>query len=87
MVFIGHSMGGVIARLMLSDSGDTLWNGAVERFNLHGERLRRVEAAGAADPLFAAAGRRARGLHRFPHRGTDIAGDRLGRLIGVGARH
>ena len=83
MVFIGHSMGGVIARLMLSESGDTLWNGAVERFNLRGERLRRVEA-------------RLRPLARFspqpdvgraifiasPHRGTDIAGNRLGRLIG-----
>src|SRR5690606_36454414 len=39
MVFIGHSMGGVIARLMLSSSGEVLWNDALTRFKLEGERL------------------------------------------------
>lgn len=83
MVFIGHSMGGVIARLMLSESGDTLWNGAVERFNLRGERLRRVEAR--LGPLARFSPQPDVGRAVFiasPHRGTDIAGDRLGRLIG-----
>jgi len=83
MVFIGHSMGGVIARLMLSDSGDTLWNGAVERFNLRGERLRRVEARLGPLTRFSPQPDVARAVFiASPHRGTDIAGDRLGRLIG-----
>lgn len=83
MVFIGHSMGGVIARLMLSESGDTLWNGAVERFNLHGERLRRVEARLGPLARFSPQPDVGRAIFiASPHRGTDIAGDRLGRLIG-----
>ncbi|MQP76991.1 alpha/beta hydrolase [Stenotrophomonas sp. MYb238] len=83
MVFIGHSMGGVIARLMLSDSGDTLWNGAVERFNLHGERLRRVEARLGPLARFSPQPDVGRAIFiASPHRGTNIAGDRLGRLIG-----
>lgn len=83
MVFIGHSMGGVLARLMLSDPGDVLWNDALERFNLRGERLKRVEAKlgpllhfgpqpGVERAIFLAS----------PHRGTDAAGNRLGRLVG-----
>lgn len=83
MVFVGHSMGGVIARLMLSESGDTLWNGAVERFNLHGERLRRVEARLGPLARFSPQPDVGRAIFiASPHRGTDIAGDRLGRLIG-----
>lgn len=83
MVFIGHSMGGVIARLMLSESGDTLWNGAVERFNLRGERLRRVEARLGPLARFSPQPDVGRAIFiASPHRGTDIAGDRLGRLIG-----
>ncbi len=83
MVFIGHSMGGVIARLMLSESGDSLWNDAVERFNLRGERLRRVEAR--LGPLVRFSPQPDVGRAIFiasPHRGTRVAGDRLGRLIG-----
>lgn len=83
MVFIGHSMGGVIARLMLSESGDTLWNGAVERFNLRGERLRRVEARLGPLARFSPQPDVGRAIFiASPHRGTDIAGNRLGRLIG-----
>lgn len=83
MVFIGHSMGGVLARLMLSRSGDVLWDDLLSRYELRGERLQRVQTRLGPllrfDPepnveraIFIAA----------PHRGTDVAGDRLGRLIG-----
>lgn len=83
MVFIGHSMGGVLARLMLSESGDTLWNDAVERFNLRGERLRRVETRLKPLTRFSPQPDVTRAIFiASPHRGTNIASDRLGRLIG-----
>ncbi|HHW1582392.1 MULTISPECIES: esterase/lipase family protein [Gammaproteobacteria] len=82
MVLIGHSMGGVISRLMVSSSGgDALWNellagrefddGRLERLRkrvgplMHFEPLPQVERA-----IFIAA----------PHRGTEVAGGRLGRF-------
>lgn len=83
MVFIGHSMGGVIARLMLSDSGEVLWNDALERFKLKGERLARVE--GRLKPLMHFSPQPEVGRAIFlasPHKGTDAAGNRLGRMIG-----
>jgi len=83
MVFIGHSMGGVIARLMLSDSGEVLWNDALERFKLKGERLARVE--GRLKPLLHFSPQPEVGRAIFlasPHKGTDAAGNRLGRMIG-----
>ncbi|WP_305804340.1 alpha/beta hydrolase [Stenotrophomonas sp. YIM B06876] len=83
MVLIGHSMGGVLARLMLSDPAEVLWNDLLQRYELRGPRLQRVQAK--LGPL----------LHyqpqpnverviflASPHRGTDIAGNRLGRMIG-----
>ncbi|MBD9535180.1 alpha/beta fold hydrolase [Stenotrophomonas sp. STM01] len=83
MVFIGHSMGGVIARLMLSSSGDVLWNDAVQRFKLEGERLTRVQ--GRLGPLlnFTPQPNVERAIFiASPHKGTDAAGNRLGRMIG-----
>lgn len=84
MVLIGHSMGGVIARLMVSSSeGDALWNqllagrefddGRMKRLRervgplMHFEPLPEVERA-----IFIAT----------PHRGTEVAGGRLGRFVG-----
>ena len=83
MVFIGHSMGGVIARLMLSDSGQTLWNDAVQRFNLRGERLQKVQARLGPLLRFTPQPNVERAIFlASPHQGTQVASDRLGRLIG-----
>ena len=83
MVIVGHSMGGIIARLMVSSSGDSLWDRLVAE-KVHDEkRLERIRQRVAHmlrfDPLpqvdrvvFIAA----------PHRGTDLAGSGLGRWIG-----
>ncbi|WP_158499985.1 esterase/lipase family protein [Stenotrophomonas pictorum] len=83
MVFIGHSMGGVLARLMLSDSGEVLWKDTVERYNLRGERLKRVEAKLGPVMHFTPQPNVQRAIFlAAPHRGTDAAGNRLGRMIG-----
>ncbi len=83
MVFIGHSMGGVIARLMLSSSGDVLWNDAVERYNLQGDRLKRVQTRLGPLLHFTPQPNVERAIFiASPHKGTDAAGNRLGRMIG-----
>lgn len=83
MVIVGHSMGGIIARLMVSSSGDALWDSLVAgkvhdkaRLDLIRRRTARIlrfEPLPHVDrAVFIAA----------PHRGTDLAGSRLGRWIG-----
>ena len=83
MVLVGHSMGGVIARLLVSSSGERVWDALTADRKLGGEQRRRVrERLGPLlhfQPLpqvdravFIAA----------PHRGTSMAGSRLGRFIG-----
>jgi hypothetical protein len=84
MVLIGHSMGGVLGRLLVSSSnGDQVWNTLMAGRDLdseRGQRARQVlkplltfEPLPQVDhALFIAA----------PHRGTQAAGKRLGRLVG-----
>ena len=82
MVVIGHSMGGVLSRLLVSSSGDSLWQELVASREIGEDRLARVRRRlepmlrfepfpGVERVIFIAA----------PHRGTDIAGGRLGRLF------
>jgi pimeloyl-ACP methyl ester carboxylesterase len=83
MVIVGHSMGGIIARLMVSSSGDSLWNRLVAEKVHDKARLEYIGQKVAPmlrfDPLpqvervvFIAT----------PHRGTDMAGSHLGHWIG-----
>lgn len=83
MVVIGHSMGGIISRLLVSDSGDTLWKTFIEDRDIDPVRLEnirgRAEKVLRFEPfpaintaIFVAA----------PHRGTDAAGGRVAQWIG-----
>jgi pimeloyl-ACP methyl ester carboxylesterase len=83
MVFIGHSMGGVLARLLVTSSGDTLWNQLLANYDLKGERLKRVQAKLGPLLHFDAEPNVERAIFiAAPHQGTDIAGNRVGRFIG-----
>ena len=82
-VFIGHSMGGVLGRLMLSGSGDVLWDDLMARYELKGERLQRVKTKLGPLLQFKPQPNVERAIFiAAPHKGTDIAGNRVGRLIG-----
>ncbi|WP_312708799.1 alpha/beta hydrolase [Stenotrophomonas sp.] len=83
MVYIGHSMGGVLGRLLVSDSGDVLWDDLLASYDLKGERLKRVQAKLGPLLHFKAQPNVERAIFiAAPHQGTDIAGNKVGRLIG-----
>lgn len=81
-VVIGHSMGGVIARLMVSSANDELWNAFQDDYHLDGEQLER--ARNRLDPLFhfGPVPQFERAIFiAAPHRGTPFARNRIGRWI------
>lgn len=82
MVLVGHSMGGVIGRLMVSSADDQLWAWAEAEHADELERLRalrpRMERVLRFEPV-PGIGRAV--FIASPHRGTDVAGGRLGRWI------
>ena len=84
MVLVGHSLGGVVSRLLCVDSGEVLWNvGFTEPVSaLKGDPddLRSVDEVfhftpypGISRAIFIAA----------PHRGSPTAGDFIGRFMRV----
>ncbi|UYB51587.1 alpha/beta fold hydrolase [Xanthomonas sp. AM6] len=83
MVLVGHSMGGVIARLLVSASGDRIWDALLAGRDLSGERGVRVRER--LQPLlrFAPLPQVDRAIFiAAPHRGTAIAESSIGRLVG-----
>ncbi len=83
MVVIGHSMGGVIARLMVSSSGDALWREFEREVELDDGRRERVKRRLAPILTFEPVPQIDRAIFvASPHRGTEIAGSRLGRWFG-----
>ncbi|MET0327202.1 MAG: alpha/beta hydrolase [Luteimonas sp.] len=82
MVVVGHSMGGVIARLMVSSSGDALWDAVMADREIAPTDLRRVQRRLSPFLRFEPAPRIGRAVFiAAPHRGTDIAGGRAGRWV------
>lgn len=81
-VIIGHSMGGVIARLMVSSADDELWSVFQNDYHLDEDQVDR--ARNRLDPLFhfGPVPQFERAIFiASPHRGTPFARNRLGRWI------
>ncbi|MEN1927613.1 alpha/beta hydrolase [Luteimonas sp. MJ250] len=82
-VLIGHSMGGVLSRLLVSSADDQLWTWLQQNYELDDGRLERagprLDRMLRFEPL-PSVGRVV--FIASPHRGTKVAGNRLGRLIG-----
>jgi len=73
-------MGGVLSRLMLSSSGDRLWDALLERYPLQGRRLERVQKEVGPYVRFEPLPDVSRAIFvAAPHRGTPFAENRISR--------
>ncbi|WP_394673288.1 esterase/lipase family protein [Limnobacter sp.] len=82
MVLIGHSMGGVLARLMVSNSGDTLWEAVLERYNISQKRETKLRQKIEPYVIFDAMPQPTRAIFiAAPHRGTPYAENRFARFV------
>lgn len=82
MVLIGHSMGGVLARLMVSDSGDQLWESVLDRYNISRQREQRLRRKIEPYVIFSAMPQPTRAIFiAAPHRGTPYAENRFAQFV------
>ncbi len=80
VVLIGHSMGGLLARLMVSSSGERLWNSVLSHVPLEGERLAQARDKLGKYMHFTPMPQIGRAVFiAAPHRGTPFAQGPLAR--------
>ncbi|HIY71974.1 MAG TPA: alpha/beta fold hydrolase, partial [Candidatus Luteimonas excrementigallinarum] len=82
IVLIGHSMGGLISRLLVSSADEALWEWFMTGREIDPARMQRIRPR--LDPMlrfepFPGIGRAV--FIATPHRGTEVAGNRLGRWV------
>lgn len=82
ILLVGHSMGGVLSRLMVSSSGDRLWNAFLKQYSLEGGRLERVKKEIGPYMNFEPLPQVSRAIFiAAPHQGTPVAEIALVRWI------
>ncbi|WP_431023390.1 lipase family alpha/beta hydrolase [Halomonas sp. H5] len=82
MVVVGHSMGGVLARLLVSEGGEGLWQGVERAYDLDAETRERLRPRLAPYVNFQPMEAVTRAVFiAAPHRGTPFAEGRLSRGV------
>lgn len=82
ITLIGHSMGGVLSRLLVSSSEDTLWEALLESYPMQGAQQERIEQRLAPYLRFEPLPQVGHAIFiASPHRGTPFANNRISRWV------